>query len=244
MRNFQRIAFFWVGNNTDIPAMLVQSIHLAFDGAMEVVQLSDKDTPRIAGVTRCKNLKLSPRIMVARLEAYASLTERIPTLYLDADMLIVRPFDLPSLAENEIGVTHRDIDDSGLINWLFPQEYPELEGKTFEEKMPYIYSFIYARTEILFLRQLTQLRKLPKRYQEWYGDQITLKTELDSARFKLREFDVGLYNRTIKSSLELTELVANMPDLCITHFKGARAKDEMRNALSYLNECHQPSRGI
>ena len=241
MDNFQRIAFFWVGTNTEIPAMLVQSIRLAFGDAMEIVQLSDKGTPRIAGVTRCKNLKLSPRIMVARLEAYASLSERIPTLYLDADMLIVRPFDLPSLAENEIGVTHRDIDDSGLINWRFPIEYPELEGKKIEAEMPYIYSFIYASTEILFLRQLTQLRKLPKRYQEWYGDQITLKKELGSARFVLKDFDAGLYNRTVKSAIEFKELTASMPDLCITHFKGARAKDEMRYALSYLNESQKPS---
>lgn len=102
--------------------------------------------------------------------------------------------------------------------------------------MPYIYSFIYARTEILFLRQLTQLRKLPKRYQEWYGDQITLKKELDSSRFEILDLDVGLYNRTVKSALELKELVTTMPDLCITHFKGARAKDEMRSALAHLNE--------
>ena len=90
MRNLRRIVFFWVGENTEIPAMLVHSIRLAFGDEMEVVQLSNRETPKIDGVTTYKSLKLSSRIMVARLEAYASLIVKDSTLYLDADMLVTR----------------------------------------------------------------------------------------------------------------------------------------------------------
>src|SRR5689334_23200556 len=176
MRCLKRIVFFWVGQDVSIPEMLVRSIRLAFGADMEVVQISDRDTPQVDGVSICRREKLSPRIMVARLEAYASLAVKEPTLYLDADMMIVRPFDLPPLQANEIGVTPRT--DRTEINWRFPIEFPEFQGKYFCDVMPYIYSFVYASSEVLFVRQLNLLRKMSKRFQLWYGDQVTLKREL------------------------------------------------------------------
>src|SRR4051812_2940831 len=118
----KRMVLFWVGEDIEIPQMLVRSIRRAFGEQIEVVQLSDKVTPEIPGVSAYKRLKLSPRIMVARLEAYASLVVKEPTLYLDADMLILKPFELPALAAHEIGVTRRLESDGGLINWRFPVE--------------------------------------------------------------------------------------------------------------------------
>jgi hypothetical protein len=35
---------------------------------------------------------------------------------------------------------------------------------------------------MLFARQLNALCKLPKRFHSWYGDQITLKTEMDAQK--------------------------------------------------------------
>jgi hypothetical protein len=243
MRNLQRIVFFWVGENTEIPEAFVSSIRRAFGDEMDVVQLSDKATPRVVGVTTCKNMKLSPRIMVARLEAYASLAVKEPTLYLDADMLVTQDFDLPSLAPNEVGVTRRDESDGGLINWRFPVEFPEFEGKTFPEVMPYIYSFVYVCSEILFVRQLNALRKLPKKYQLWYGDQVTLKSELDAGRFVIRDFSVRNYNRTVRSAIEFKEIAEGSREVCIAHFKGVESKVEMREANAYL-EGVRPSKTV
>jgi hypothetical protein len=235
MRNLRRMVFFWVGENTGIPEMLVRSIRAAFGDEMDVVQLSNRETPKIDGVTIYKATKLSSRIMVARLEAYASLIIKEPTLFLDADMLVTRSFDLPSLAANEVGVTRRVEQDGGLINWRFPVEFPEFTGKTFIDEMPYIYSFVYASSEILFVRQLNALRKLPKRYHQWYGDQVTLKRELESGRFVIRDFDVRTYNRTVKSVVEFKEALAGEPNLCIAHFKGVKSKAEMGEAMELIS---------
>lgn len=232
MRNLRRIVFFWVGQNTGIPALLVQSIRRTLGAEIELVQLSDRATPRIDGVSACQSLKLSSRIMVARLEAYASLTIKQPTLFLDADMLVVRDFDLPPLAPNEVGVTRRN--DNALINWRYPVDFPEFNGKYLLDEMPYIYSFVYTNSEILFVRQLNQLRKLPKRYQEWYGDQVTLKRELSADRFVIRDFNAEIYNRTVRSLVEFKEVLATCPELRIAHFKGPLSKPEMHAAIDLI----------
>ncbi len=232
MAHLKRIAFFWRGQNTDIPALLVRSIRLAFGSDMDIVQLSDRETPEIDGVTIHRKMKLSSRIMVARLEAYASLDIKEPTLFLDADMLVARKFDLPPLQTNEVGVTPRT--DRSEINWRYPFEFPEFKGRYFIDEMPYIYSFVYTNSEILFVRQLNQLRKLPKRFQEWYGDQVTLKRELDSNRFIRREFNIETHNRTVRSFIEFREIMASEPDVCLLHFKGPQSKDVMFEAIGLL----------
>jgi CheY-like chemotaxis protein len=238
MRNFNRIVFFWVGPDVTIPSMLVRSIRMAYGPGMEVVQLSDRETPQVEGVSVCKRVKLTPRIMVARLEAYASLAVREPTLYLDADMMVVRPFDLPPLQTGEVGVTPRK--DHVKINWQFPIEFPEFQEQYFDMVMPYIYSFVYARSEVLFLRQLNLLRKMSKRFQLWYGDQVTLKKELDSGRYVIRPFSVDTHNRTVRSVEDYQHALATTPELCIAHFKGPKGKDALAQILQAQTLLRSP----
>jgi hypothetical protein len=174
-------------------------------------------------------MNLSPGIMVARLQAYSSLPVSEPTLYLDCDMLVTRPFDLPELEDNEIGVTIRAEKDEWLIHdqtseW---QQFPEFRGKKLSEVMPYIYAFVYTKSEILFVRQLVTLRKMPRRFHEWYGDQVSLRKELDGKRFAARNFEGEKFNRTLATRVEYEEVCALADPPCIVHFKGAHAKQTM-----------------
>lgn len=167
--------------------------------------------------------------MMARLEAYASLTLKEPTLFLDADMLVVRNFDLPPLGTNEVGVTTRY--DKVEINWRSPIDFPEFEGKYFIDEMPYVYSFVYTSSETLFARQLNLLRALPERFHQWYGDQVTLKRELDSGGYVKRDFGIDTYNRAISSIDELEDVLVHHPEVCIVHFKGAKGKSALVDAI-------------
>jgi hypothetical protein len=235
MNTLNHIAFFWIGQDTSIPTMLVRSIRAAFGANFNVHQLSDRDTPMVEGVTTHKKLKLSPLIMVARLEAYAALSIKEPTLFLDADMLVLRAFDLPLLAENEVGVTARGERDTYEIPERDWAEFPEFTRKNSAQVMPYIFSFMYVPSTIVFLRQLNALRKLPKRFQRWYGDQVTLKSELEApGRFTVRNFDIDIYNRTVRSRWEFEELRAAPEGVCITHFKGPDGKQAMYESLAVL----------
>ncbi len=235
MPSLNHIAFFWIGQDTAIPAMLVRSIRAAFGADFNVHQLSDRDTPMIEGVTTHRQLKLSRLIMVARLEAYAALPVREPTLFLDADMLVLRAFDLPPLAENDVGVTprgERDTYDIPERDWA---EFPEFAHKNSAQVMPYIYSFVYVRSPVVFLRQLNALRRLPKRFHRWYGDQVTLKSELAApGRFATRNFDIDIYNRSVRSRWEFEEVRAAPQGVCIAHFKGPQSKAAMHESLALL----------
>lgn len=229
------IAFFWIGPDVTIPAMMVRSIRAAFGPQMQVHQLSDRDTPMVDGVTTHKQLKLSRYIMVARLEAYAALQVKEPTLFLDADMLILRAFDLPPLAENEVGVTARGERDTYRIPERDWAEFPEFANKDSAQVMPYIFSFVYVRSTLVFLRQLNALRRLPKRFHRWYGDQVTLKSELEAqGRFVTRPFDIDIYNRSVRSRWEFEEARASPAGVCITHFKGPDSKVAMHESVSLL----------
>lgn len=235
MRNLKCIAFFWVGPDTTIPSLLVRSIRQAFGPDFHVAQLSDKETPRIEGVTTHKRLKLSPHIMVARLEAYAELGLSGPTLFVDADMLVLRAFDLPALGESEVGVTVRGPRDTMRFSPEECKEEPAFTGKNTLEVMPYLYSFVYAASPLLFVRQLNALRKMPRRYHRWYGDQMTLKSELDApGRFTTRILDVDVYNRTVGSRMEFQEIQAGQQDVCLAHFKGRDSKAVMLEAMTML----------
>lgn len=235
MSVLNHIAFFWVGQDVTIPTLLCRSIRSAFGPDFNIHQLSDLMTPKVEGVTHHRKMKLSPHIMVARLESYAALDIKEPTLFLDADMLVLRPFDLPPLADNEVGVTPRSARDTLVISNRIVAMYPEFADKTTAQVMPYIYSFVYVRSQILFLRQLVALRKLPKRYHRWYGDQITLKNEMDaSSRFAARNFDVNTYNRTVRSIGEFTDVLASPQPVVLAHFKGPESKSAMIEAQSMI----------
>ena len=235
MKTLNNIAFFWTGQDVTIPTLLVRSIRAAFGTSFNVHQLSDRETPMVEGVTSQKKLKLSPHIMVARLEAYAALSIAEPTLFLDADMLVLRPFDLPPLAENEVGVTVRGERDTFRFSKREWAEFPEFIEKDSAQMMPYIFSFVYVRSTILFLRQLNVLRKMPKRFQRWYGDQMTLKNELDApGRFAVRTFDVNIYNCTVRSRWEFEEIRSAPNAVCLAHFKGPDSKLAMNESLAMI----------
>ena len=236
LRNLNRIAFFWVGEIL-VPTLLVTSIRHALGQEIEIVQLSDRSTARVEGVTACKNMRLSPDMMVARLEAYSSLEIKQPTLFLDADMLVLRNFDLPALSENEIGVTLRKERDNasfaeGSREW---RDFPEFRGKMAVDVMPYVYSFVYTRSEVLFIRQLNALRRMPKRFQQWYGDQVTLKSELGSGLFAIKEFDSDVFNRTVRSEFGFDEVLKSSARTCLVHFKGPRSKVLMPHAWKVVS---------
>lgn len=227
-----RLAFFWVGQDVSLPTLLVRSARQVLGDGVHIAQLTDRTTPEVEGVTAVMRTKLSDRIMVARLEAYARSGVKSPTLFLDADMLILRPFTLPTLAEGEVGLTVREEDDE--INWRYPMEFPEFQGRTLMQEMPYIYSFVYSSSELPFMRQLTRLNKMPKRFQLWYGDQVTLKREVDEGRVKSVHFDAAVYNRTVRSNIEFREILGTSAWPAIVHFKGRNSKGEMTLSLEAL----------
>ncbi len=206
-KNLNAIVLFWIGTDITIPSLLVRSIRMVFGAEFKIIQFSDKAAPKVESVTVRRQLKPYQHIMVARPEAYSSLDLASPTFFLDAEMLVLCPFGLPTLAEHEVGVTIRGVLDTVGFSEEDCRIEPALIGKNTAQVMPNLYSFVYVQSTMLFARQLNALCKLPKRFHSWYGDQITLKTEMDAQkRFMGRPFAIHIFNHTVSSTLEFEEL--------------------------------------
>ena len=137
------IAFLWVGENTDIPSRLVESIRLVMGDYVDVIQLTDKKTPKVLGVSRVQRTNLSPFIMVARLQAYSQVKEPEETIFFcDADSLFISPLEL-NFQNTSLLLSKRSVD--GMINDRYPEFYPEFTGKRLAEVMPFLFVAIATR---------------------------------------------------------------------------------------------------
>ncbi|MDA8860204.1 hypothetical protein N9I33_01985 [Paracoccaceae bacterium] len=117
------------GSFTSIPYNLASSIRLVIGQGIEVVQLTDFRTPKIIGVTKVHRLLVSPEVMVARLQAYGQVTSsNSSTFFCDADSIFINPLDL-KLNNGDFLVTKKIKD--GLVNYKYPEFYPEFKGKMF-----------------------------------------------------------------------------------------------------------------
>jgi hypothetical protein len=219
-----RLAFFWVGSETRIPEALVASARRVYGPILDIVQLTDKHTPDVVGVSRVQRSELSPFIMVARLQAYAALDASDDfTMFCDADSLVIAQFKLPELDKNLL-LTPRVHD--GLINANFPEHYPEFQGKTLGSVMPYMFGAIAARRDHTPFRRMVEIcESLPARFHRWYGDQVSLKIMIDTYRPEFGLLDPSRHLCIIRSDFDRNLLLSLLAsDVQLLTFKGPAAK--------------------
>jgi hypothetical protein len=232
-----RIAFFWVGEDIKVPQALVSSIRRVCGQSIEVVQLSDLRTPEVLGVTRVQRQALSPLIMLARLQSYASLQlEEDFTFFCDADSVLLSSIQLPQ-TDSDLLLTPRVQD--GLINAHFPEHYPEFEGKTLGAVMPFMFGAIAARRDRGVFSVLADIcQRLPLRFQRWYGDQVSLKLYLDHVKPKFGLLDPNKHLHIMRRDFDLNtfrDLRSNGVQL-IT-FKGPIAKQSLQSWAAGVLSC-------
>lgn len=236
------IAFLWVGEDTEIPCRLVESIQLIMGNTVEIVQLTDEKTPQVIGVTSVQRLELSPYIMVARLQAYSQYKASTDvTFFCDADSLFIKPLEL-SFAASAILLSKRNIaigNVDGLINDRYPEFYPEFTGKRFGEVMPFLFGAIAVRGDqsTFFSSLLKVCLELPLRFHRWYGDQYALASMVTNNLFDYGNLDLEKHLVIVKSEMSSGQLslLRNAGVQMIT-FKGAESKTYMAGTLSELHE--------
>ena len=233
------IAFFWVGADITIPACLVQSARLVYGEDVSIHQLTDTSTPDIPGVSQVVRSHLSPDIMVARLQAYASLPARDGMVfYCDADCLITSRLGLPALDRHKIHVTERD-NGAALINAHYPEYYPEFENQTLGAVMPFLFSAMAVFDgSAFFLHLLDICQQLPARFHRWYGDQTALCAAYRAQPEvfeRLRFSEYQHIERQEVSAHRLQELIQSQ--VKIVHFKGPASKAFMLQTLSNLRQA-------
>ena len=192
-----RIAFFWVGDDISTPEYLVKSIRLTSGEEIEVIQLTDPKTPAVPGVSSVIRSSLSDHIMVARLQAYSHLRLTNDfTYFCDADSIFINALRI----ESSHNVLLSPRVETHKINPHYPEYYPEFEGKTTMEVMPFLFGAIAVRGQNnIFNGLLRKCLKLPLRFHRWYGDQVALSKAVGAGNFNHLLLNPSIYLNIVSS---------------------------------------------
>ena len=93
------IAYFHIGTSLELPEMLCKSAKTAFSGRkLKITQLSDFETPKANSADKIVRFNSTAGLGMQyfRMTSYKNFLEKNPepTIFLDTDMLIIKPFDL------------------------------------------------------------------------------------------------------------------------------------------------------
>jgi hypothetical protein len=173
--------------------------------------------------------------MLARLKAYTILKSNNPTIFLDADSLIIGKINLPKFEAFKAFVIKRK-EEKFIVNHSWPEYYPEFLNKKITAVMPIYFGFISTPNGGLFFEELLDYAKsLPHRFNRWYGDQISL-----AHIWQQNESDYLLLNQNeylyiAKNALNRDQLIELMNnDTKIITFKGPESKIYIHETLKEL----------
>ena len=229
------VAFFFIGKQTTIPAMLVESFNKIMGKNFSIIQLSDYDSPKVEGVTDVARFNLSKDIMVARLQAYSMYQPTSEeTFFCDADGLFINQIVLPKV-DKKIFLTQRNYNP--IINFNYPEFYPEFVEKKFNQVMPFLFGAIAIRGDQskVFKKLLNICNQLPPRFHRWYGDQYSLYLSVKKNNFEYSLLDQEIYLKILYSPLNHNEILKlkNNNTQFIT-YKGPESKSYLLGTFNSL----------
>ena len=210
--------FFHVGNESEQPQMLVNSI-LKTNVNCKIYQLTDQFTPIVKNIDNCYryDCENSKNIMKFRMEAYArtNLNKNRFSIFLDTDMLVLKKINLSQQFKNsDVVLCQREINAHHYVNLNYnDMDMKEYNGLTMGEVWPFLGCFIAVKDNINLLKMNEIYNELEDKYKYWYGDQTVLK------KFALDHPSLI----SIVSEKEYSDLPLNStinPNAKIVHFKG------------------------
>ena len=241
MRDFPSIVFFWIGENTSIPKCLVYTTRLVMGNSVNIVQLTNKNTEEIDGVTSVKRYELPEQIMLARLKAYSKYEpETEEVFFCDADSIFINKLSLTKNNKNKIFLTPRQQDFK--INATYPEYYEEFVNKTAKEVMPFLFGAIATiSNQQSFFRELYDIcLKLPDRFHRWYGDQYSLNKFLDGGFDEYENLNTKIYLNILKEQLTLRYLEnAINENVQLITFKGPNSKIYLEQSTILINYFYE-----
>ena len=227
--NMDQIAFFWVGENIEIPSILVKSIRKVYpNNDVKITHLTNMKTPNIDGVSNTIRSELSKKLMLARLEAYVNYTHNDDlTYFCDADSILLDKLNLDTFDDNYYFIK-RNFEDNWLINnpeWI--EKYPEFSNKYFNDVMPYYAGGMLVRNGHSFFKELLQhCKDLRENFHSWYGDQVSQKIIFDNKKFDIKFIDQNIFLKIVKKELKSEEIeILNILGTKMITFKGQETKD-------------------
>ena len=113
--NDLNFVFFHIGDITQ-PQLLTLSIK-KFNPDSKIYFITDFSTKDIEGVDEVVRFNLDKdNLMTSRLEAFANLELNNPAIYIDTDVLVVRPIPIELFKEKEVFLCNRAFSNDTFIN--------------------------------------------------------------------------------------------------------------------------------
>lgn len=225
----QTFVFFHIGTDISMPTMLVETIRLT-NADSEIIQCSDENSPEVSGVSRVDRGEYDPnQLMIGRLKAFSQLGLTSPALYVDTDMLVIRPIDVSALLnQHRVSFCHRSFNFYGpFIGTQRGLDFSEYAGKPLGEVYPYVACATATKDQTVWGELAQILESLDPKFKIWYGDQEAMKvwaTENPGAFSTHPERDYGCLPEE-KQHINLAHIL---------HFKGAHRKAAMANVFRHL----------
>jgi hypothetical protein len=140
------------------------------------------------------------------------------TYFCDADSIFINALQIES--SYDVLLSRRV--ENHKINPNYPEYYPEFEGKTIMEVMPFLFGAIAVRGDNnIFNGLLRKCLKLPPRFHRWYGDQVALAKAIGAGNFSYGHLNPSVYLKILTdapSIIELQQLVSQ--NVQMVTFKG------------------------
>jgi len=181
------VTFLHVGKDVDMPTKMVASVKEVMPN-VNIIQLSDMNTPIIKGVNTIIRKEYNGLIMLFRLEHLASLRGNWITL--DTDMIIKKDLSHVFDQDFDVALTRR----YGVIM--------DTNGNDLVKIMPYNAGVMFSKNHEFWKDALEALKTFKKETHEWYGDQLAIKFISDKNQYKVLELPCDEYKYTPKDKEE------------------------------------------
>jgi hypothetical protein len=166
-----------------------------------LIQLSDWNTPELDGIDtiyRHPALRgtLPEKILKLRMGWHKD------GIYLDDDVIVVRPLD------------HLMDDDFDVI--VCEREYSDGTPLTMRKLSPYNTGVMACKSRQFWFDCMDELSKMKQSFQEFGGEQIAIGIVADSGKYRVKKVEGKMYNRVPKKNFKPS------PATYIWHYKGDR----------------------
>lgn len=175
-----------------IAAQLVYSIRKHHPAA-RITQLTNLSTPALSSDIDLLRLALpEDKPMLARMLLYVGYQHSaLPTVFVDADMVLAKPFNLSLQAATlrTVILCERYFVRGRIVHLKVPRlelEFTEYKGQKIEDVMPFLGCFAVTFSNHFWLQCLSQMLSMQPRFQAWNGDQLAIKEVNDRALYDVR----------------------------------------------------------
>ena len=224
-----KFVFFHVGPDLSMPSMLAQTIRLTNPRA-EIIHCTDRVTPAIEGVDWVHRDELdTSRLMTARLQVFSSLGLSEPALYLDTDMLVIKPIDVLGLLEDKrVSFCARSFNFYGpFIGSQRGLDFNEYAGQPLGEVYPYVACSTATQDHTVWGELVLSLQSLDPKFAVWYGDQEAMKVWARTHPNQMKTHPESRFGC-------LPEEKTHLKEASVLHFKGAARKALMHRVFGAI----------